>query len=443
MLNVRLIGGSLMVVCKNTINGFIVMKNNSIFQHFKKLRKNSNGIRIINNLKYLALLEITTHLFPLVTTPYLARVIGVQGFGLIAIGVAVVAYFQSFVEYGFNFSSVRDVSRLREDTNSISRIFFETMFAKMVLMLFSSLILVFLTCLVPFFKENQVVIWCTFLSIPAVVMNTDWIFQALEDMKFITIRSIVTKFVFTIPIFIIINKPEDYFWQPLLVAGGMIASSIWGGIQLRKKYNIHLYMPTQAEIVKQIKNNFSLFVSLFLPTIYTQLNTLLLSGFNGKQATGIYSGGSKFTSIAYNLFQIISRAFYPYFSRHMDKHNMYVRFSLLLSIVFSLLLFLFAEPIVLIFLGSEFKDTIVVLRIVSFTPVAMSLMNSYGVNYLILKGKEKLMRNIIIGVTILGLCLGTYGAIYYSFIGVAVTSLITQFVRALTVTYYARKLSTK
>lgn len=409
------------------------------FPPVKRLKKNSNGRRVFNNLKYLTLLEITTHLFPLITTPYLARVIGVKGFGILAIGVAIVAYFQSFVEYGFNYSSVRDVARLREDYNSISQIFFLTVFTKLALMLFSSVLLVLLTLFIPYFRDNSVVIWCTFLLIPAVVMNTDWIFQGLEDMKYITIRSIVTKFLFTIPIFIIIRKPEDYFWQPILVAGGLIVSSIWGYLQLKKDYHICFYLPTCSEIIIQIKKNFSLFVSLFLPTIYTQLNTLLLSGFNGKQATGIYSGGTKFTSIAYSFFQLISRVFYPYFARQMDKHKLYVRFSLYLSVVVSLILLIFAEPLVLVFLGQEFKDTIIVLRIVSFTPIAMSLMNSYGINYLLLQGKETLMRNIIIVVTILGLCLGALGAFYYSFIGVAAASLVTQFVRAISVSYYARK----
>ena len=177
-----------------------------------------------------------------------------------------------------------------------------------------------------------------------------------------------------------------------------------------------------------------MFVTVFLPTVYTNLNVLLLSSFNGKTATGLYSGGTKFTSIAYSLFQILSRTFFPFFARKMDAHKTYVKFSLALSVIISLTFFFLARPIVLLFLGNEFEGTINVLRIVAFTPIAMSLMNSYGVNYLVLKGGESLMRNIIIFVTLFGVLVGALGAKYYSYVGVAIASLVTQFLRAALIT---------
>ena len=184
-----------------------------------------------------------------------------------------------------------------------------------------------------------------------------------------------------------------------------------------------------------------MFITVFLPTIYTNLNVLILGSYQGVTATGLYNGGSKFTSLAFSLFKLISRSVYPYFSRKLDRHALYVRFSLCLSFVISLFFFFFARPLVLLLLGPEFEETIKVLRIVAFTPIAMSLMNSYGVNYLVLKNKENVMSWIIVIVTIAGVILGALGAVYYSYIGVAIASLTTQFLRAGLVTYYANKQS--
>jgi len=183
-----------------------------------------------------------------------------------------------------------------------------------------------------------------------------------------------------------------------------------------------------------------MFITIFLPTIYSQLNTLLLGAYNGKTATGIFSGGTKFTTIAYGIFQLISRTAYPFFSRRMDKHRFYVVISFSLSLLISILFFVFARPIVMIFLGPEFEEAIVVLKILAFTPVAMSLMNSYGINYLVLRAKESLMRNIVLFVTLFGVGIGFVGTIYYSYVGVAVASLVTQFLRAFLVTYFARRI---
>ncbi len=419
----------------------MALSNNKFFVRIQKLRKNKDGKTLLKNFSYLSILEMTVHLFPLITTPYLARVIGVDGFGILAIGVATVAYFQSFTNYGFIYTSVRDAARCREDIDEFSKVVCTTLSSKTILMLISFFLLALGTFTIPFFKENSAVIWCTALLLPGHVFNPDWIFQALEDMKYITVRNLLSKTLFTMLIFVFIRTPEDYLWQPILMALGMLVPSAWGLIVLRNRFGLKVILPSIRESIQKISEGFNMFVTVFLPTVYTNLNVLLLSSFNGKTATGLYSGGTKFTSIAYSLFQLLSRTFFPFFARKMDAHKTYVKFSLALSVIISLTFFFLARPIVLLFLGNEFEGTVNVLRIVAFTPIAMSLMNSYGVNYLVLKGRESLMRNIIIIITIFGVLIGAFGAKYYSYIGVAIASLVTQFLRASLITYYAHKIN--
>lgn len=406
-----------------------------------RLRKNKDGKTLLKNFSYLSILEMTVHIFPLITTPYLARVIGVDGFGILAIGVATVAYFQSFTNYGFIYTSVRDAARCRENIDAFSKVVCTTLYSKTILMLISFCLIVIGTITIPFFRDNSAVIWCTALLLPGHVFNTDWIFQSLEDMKYITVRNLLSKTLFTLLIFVFIRQPEDYLWQPVLTALGTLVPSVWGLIVLRRRFGLKMIIPSLKEVYHNIANGFNMFITVFLPTVYTNLNILLLSSFNGKTATGLYSGGTKFTHIAYSLFQLLSRTFFPFFARKMSAHKIYVIFSLGLSFIISITLFLFARPIVLLFLGEDFEGTVDVLRIVAFTPIAMSLMNSYGVNYLVLKGKENLMRNIIVSIAIIGILLGSLGAIYYSYIGVAFASLTTQLMRAGLITYYAHKTS--
>lgn len=414
----------------NRINGF-----------YSSIKRSRDGKRIVKNFGYLLLLEVATHLFPLITLPYLGRVIGVEGFGLLAIGTAVISYVQAIIKYGFDYSSVRDVARYRDSIGEVSKIVSLTFFTRLFLMLVSILVLGVCCLSIPFLRDNSLVIWCTFLLVPGVVLNPDWVFQAFEDMHFITIRNLVAKTITTGLVFLMIKHREDYFWQPILEAIGVIIPSLMGIYMMHRKYGIRIKLPSIKAILDELKKGFNMFITMFLPTVYTHLNVLLLGSVQGTTAAGVYNGGTKFTSLAFSFFRLISRTVYPHFSRKMNQHSLYVRVSLLISLCMSLVLFIFAKPLVYLLLGPEFGETVKVLRIVAFTPVAMSLMNSYGVNYLVLKNRERLMSRIIVFVTIIGLALGITGAILFSYVGVAIASLTTQFIRAGLISWYARKIA--
>ena len=182
---------------------------NSINLFFVRLSRSRDGNRLVKNFGYLSLLEAATHLFPFITLPYLGRVIGVNGFGILAIGTSAVAYFRSLTNYGFEYSAVRDIARYRNNVADASRIISLTYCSKAFLMLISLLVVSLCCCTIPFFKDNALVICCTFLLIPGNVINTDWIFQGYEDMHYITVRSLLAKCITTLLIFILITPHKD------------------------------------------------------------------------------------------------------------------------------------------------------------------------------------------------------------------------------------------
>lgn len=418
-------------------------QNMSNRKSIRDIFNNSDIRKLVSNFGYLTLLQAANYIFPFISMPYLARVLGVEKFGVLAIGTAVVSYFQSITDYGFSYTSVRKIARNRDDNVSISEIVSLTFTTKLVLMFGCALILALLCAFVPYLSDYTAVLFATFLYIPGHIFFADWFFQAVEDMKYITILSVISKFVFTVLVFVFIRQESDYILQPILIALGYSISSFVCIFIMRKKYRVRFTYPSLRSIGKELKDGFDMFVTLFLPTVYTNLNTIILGSSKGDRATGIYNGASKFTGLAYNIFATLSRTVYPYFARKMDKHKLYVYVSLSISVIMSLFLFSLAKPLVLILLGEEFSLTIPVLRIVAFTPIAMSITNSYGVNYLVLQGKENIMRNIVIAITIVGCVIGIVGAYLYSYIGVAVASLVTQLIRALLVYLSAEKIKKK
>jgi PST family polysaccharide transporter len=148
---------------------------------YKKILKNEEGRVITTNFSYLFLLQIASYLFPLVTMPYLARVIGAEGFGHIAIAAAVIMWIQTISDWGFNYTATRDVAKNREDKDKVSHILSNVIWAKFILLFFSFVILLLLIYFVPIFRENYLVILVTFLMVPGHILFPDWFFQALES----------------------------------------------------------------------------------------------------------------------------------------------------------------------------------------------------------------------------------------------------------------------
>lgn len=151
---------------------------------------------------------------------------------------------------------------------------------------------------------------------------------------------------------------------------------------------------------------------------------MLLGFWGGSTANGLYDGGSKFPTIFYNFQSVLSRVLYPFLSRHPDKHSVYAKINIGSTIIGSLLLILTAPMAIRIMLGPEFEQSVIVMRILSFSVIFLSLNYTYGTNYLIIHHKEKPLRNLTFISSIIGMCASIPLVYYFSFVGAAITVLL-------------------
>ena len=226
----------------------------------KQLNSSNDGKTVFANFGYLTLLQIAGYVFPLISMPYLARVIGTDGFGKIAFASAVVVWFQTVTDWGFNLTATRDVAQHRDDKEKVSQIFSNVLWSRCLLMLISGFILLLLVAIVPYFRENAVVILITFLMIPGYILFPDWMFQAIEKMKYTTIFNLLMKLLFTVAVFIFIHKKEDYIIQPLLSTIGYLICGIGALYLILHKWGYTLYRPKWKEISKTIKGSTDVFI---------------------------------------------------------------------------------------------------------------------------------------------------------------------------------------
>lgn len=392
-----------------------------IIEIFRIVNKSKDAKRVISNFSYLSILQIGSYVLPILTYPYLARVIGVEGFGKIAFAMSIVVYFTTITDWGYNFSATRDVARNRENLDSISKIYSVVTSSKLFLLFVSAIIMVILIFSVPQLKEDFLVYILSFSIVIGQTIFPEWLFQGLENMKFMVVLNIISKLIFTMLIFIFIKSPNDYVLQPLFAGCGYILSGVISLYFIHRKMKLRFKVSNFREIYVSIKNSFDVFLNNLMPNLYTSVSVLILGFFWGGVANGILDGASKFYSICAQFLSVMSRAFFPFLSRKLEKHSIFVKMKLSMTIVLALILFLGADFFINTFLTNSFRESVLPLRIFAISLIFHSLTNIYGTNYLILIGKEGVLRRITVFISILCFILAFPLIYYFSYIGAVLT----------------------
>ena len=394
-------------------------------KQYKSILSNSKeGKTVFANFGYLTLLQIAGYVFPLITMPYLARVIGVDGFGKIAFASVVVVWFQTIADWGFNLSATRDVAQNKKNKEKVSEIFSNVLWARCFLTLLSGLLLAIIVSIVPYLRENAAIIFVTFLLVPGHILFPDWFFQALEKMKYTTIFNLLIKLLFTVAVFIFIKDKDDYIIQPLLNTIGFLICGVGAMYIILKKWGYTIHKPRWKDILKTIKDSTDVFLNNLMPNFYNSFSVMLLGFFGGSSANGIYNGGDKFPSILNQFLSILSRAFYPFLSRRSDKHSFYAKLNIGISLIGAIFLIVISPWLIRFMLGEEFENSIVVMQILSISIFFLALCNTYGNNYLIIYHQEKPLRNLTLVSSVIGLTFSIPLVYYFSYIGAACTVLL-------------------
>lgn len=389
------------------------------------IRRNPEAKTVASNFMWLSALQVAGYVFPLITMPYLARVIGVDGFGKIAFAAAIMVWIQTITDWGFNLTAIRDVAQNRDNKEKVSDIFSNVLWARCLLMFASLIILLVAVCIIPQLRAEWDVILISFLMIPGHVLFPDWFFQAVERMKYTSILNVLTKLFFTLAVFIFIKKPQDYLIQPLLTSIGFIISGLISLYIIIVKWEIKLKKPDLGKAITCLKESTNVFVNHLLPNLYNSFSTILVGIWGGGNAVGILDGGNKFVQVGNQVINSISRAFYPFLSRKIDKHNLYIKVNIGITTLIALLFFIAAPYIVDIFLTPEFCNSSIIIRIRAVSMIFYAISMTYGNNYILINHQDKLLRQISVKASIIGFIIAWPLVYHLSYIGASITVTIS------------------
>ncbi len=339
---------------------------------------------IFNTIK--TLLSIV---FPLITFPYISRVLLAENVGKINFGLSIVSYFTLIATLGITTYAIRECSAVKDDQFKLSitasQIFTINVITTVIAYVALSLTLVFYHRL----DDYRTLIIIQSLTIVATTVGADWLNSAMEDFRYITIRTAFFQLLSLILMFIFIHKPEDYIKYAaisLLSSAGASISNIW----YRRRY-------CEVKFIWDVRNGIDwkrhimpityMFVMILAQTIFNSVDSTMLGLIHGDREVGIYSAAHKIMNIINQVVASLVWVIMPRMSSYFVDSN-YEEINKLLRKVLSFYITLglpcaiggimISDDIILVIFGSDFGDASSVLQVMMLGFV----FSLYGGNFL-------------------------------------------------------------
>lgn len=359
--------------------------------NIKEKWNNRTRHSLLENTVMLYILQFSNMALGMLTQGYKMRVLGVELVGLLGAGQYAANFFLIFLDFGFLLSATAKISARREEKKELSRILTCVVAAKVLFTAISAAVLGFL--IVPSLSgPGEVLAYVFFfLSTVGVTMLPDYMYRGLEQMSAITIRAVLIKLVATGLVFLLVQKPEDFYLVPLCAAIGNIGALAFVYWHLFTKVGVRFCRVTVGEVWTEIKDSSQFLFSRVAASVNSNLNGLLLmhampaggsTMFTDPSiATGLYTNADTVIIAARNGMSPIADSLYP----HMMKHKNFSIIKKAMLFVYPVILagcafvFAFAEPLLTLWLGPEGKNVVLPLRLM--IPVAVCCFPNYVLGY--------------------------------------------------------------
>ncbi len=368
---------------------------------FDKLKnKTANTIvksKLFKNMSWLFVLNFSNTIIPYFTFPYITRIFLPEGYGIISFSLAFIAYFLTFIDYGFNLTGARKIATAEGDALKLSKIYTSIISTKFFFFLISVPLIVIATLINSSLNEYREIIYIFIIMALSHVLMPTWFFQGLQRVKDMTIISLLVRTVFMICVFTLIKTPADIPLYSVLYSLSFLIIAIISMIIIRKNIKIKFCMIDFKDIIYMIKDGFFVFISTAVITIMSSTGIFVLGLFHTTEFSGYYSGIGKINQVITMMYYPIGQALYPYNSKKYEVsfkkgYSSVVRITKIVIPVFvsiSLIVVLFRKIVVWLALGDNYLNMSNLLIIMAFLPLLSIMSNLMGTQILVASGHTK------------------------------------------------------
>ena len=343
-----------------------------------KINKKKELNKLFSNTFMLYILQISGYIFPLLTFPYLTRVLGTNNYGITVLANAIMIY------------ATKECSINRDDKEKLGRIVGSIIQGKIILASIAFIVLIALILNNESFKDKSLFIVLSYIPIIISIFITDYLLRGLEIMSAITYRTIISKTIYMILIFTLIKKPSDYILIPIIASISNIFIAVWSWYYILKKVKIIPRIASLKEVYYAIKDSSLFFVSRIASTIYSASNTIILGNVYNNVELGLYGAANTLISSARSLMSPIADSIYPYMVKNKNYKLVKNILLILTPIIFigTGILYIFSDLVLLIISGEEFIKAVPLFR--AMLPLIIITLPTYLLGYPILGSMGKM-----------------------------------------------------
>ncbi len=328
--------------------------------------------RVLGNVASLSILQCSNYILPLITLPYLLRVLGPEKFGLVAFAQALMFYFVLLTDYGFRLSATRRVSICRDNAGELSSIVSRVLVVELVMMALSFLLLTVIVVSVERLRADWRIYLLTFGMVPGHVLFTVWFFQGIERMKYITLLGLTARLVFLVAIFVLVRSPSDYLYVPALNCLGWITAGVVCMSLLHLRFGIRFVRVSASDVLSTLREGFPVFMtSVFSGEIVLSTAAFVIGVFHGNAAVGYFSVAEKLLRALVMIRYPVTAGLFPFFSKRFEQRTpgtiaSVLHVAVLLSAVYlpaTIIVAVFADRVVEVISGGAYAESAGLLRI--------------------------------------------------------------------------------
>ena len=351
------------------------------------------------------ILTASNFIFPLITFPYVSRVLGASGTGKVSFAISVVSYFTMVAALGVPTYGIRAAAKARDDQEKLNRTTQEILIIHLFMMILVSIAYIMAILFVPRFQSDRILFLVVGVSILLDPLGVNWLYQGLEQYGYIAKRSIFLKFVGVILMFMFIHSPDDYVFYGVTSILASAGSNVLNFINLRKYVSLK---PVGDYNIKQhLKPILILFAQVVAVNIYTNLDNVMLGFMKTDLDVGLYAAAVKVKTILTSLVTSLGAVLLPRLSYYImegrkEEFQALIKkaYNFVIVIAFPLMLFtiFYAKDCLICLSGNEFIGATLAMQIIAPTIVLIGLSNLLGIQVLTPLNREKqLVYSVVAG----------------------------------------------
>ena len=352
-----------------------------------------------------AILTMSSFLFPLISFPYVSRILGPEGTGRVDFATSLIAYFLMFAQLGIPTYGVRACAKVRDDQRLLTKTAQELLIINLVMSVLAYAVLALGLIFVPRLRKDRLLYILVSLTIIFNTIGMEWLYKALEQYTYITVRSIAFKLVSLGAMFALINSRDDYVIYGGITILASSASYLMNFFHARKY--ISLRPVGGYEFKPHLKAVMVFFAMACATTVYTNMDKVMLGIMGTDVDVGYYGAASRIKSILVSVVTSLGTVLLPRASYYVQQGKMEefrkisrkaLNFVVLAATPLTLYFIFFARQGILLLSGSEYLGAVTPMQMIMPTLLFIGLTNILGIQILVPTGREKtVLYSVIVG----------------------------------------------